>query len=188
MKKLIFSILLISTLLLSACSKEADTTAFPDDLVVVLPDGQELALYMPHDDAAEILGPADSVDDILEFGHNYSYENLGLDIGYKDDLLVSIWIDESSPCSLKNGLSPSSTKSDFVEEGFTEETLAFKYYSINDGHYIHEIVDLYSSTKAPFQSAAMVCTLRDYSTADSPNFDGYPMLVADYYCNYHGWD
>ncbi len=29
---------------------------------MVLPDGKELSLYMPHDDAAEILGAADYTD------------------------------------------------------------------------------------------------------------------------------
>ena len=53
MKKFLFTILLISTLFLSACSKQQDSTAFPEDLIVVLPDGKELSLYMPHDDAAE---------------------------------------------------------------------------------------------------------------------------------------
>ena len=68
MKKFLFTVLFISTLLLPACSKQQDSTAFPEDLIVVLPDGKELSLYMPHDDAAEILGAADSVDDYLSGG------------------------------------------------------------------------------------------------------------------------
>ncbi|MDE6930073.1 MAG: hypothetical protein K2P02_04885 [Lachnospiraceae bacterium] len=62
MKKFFFTILLISALFLSACSKQQYSTAFPEDLIVVLPDGKELSLYMPHDDAAEILGAADYTD------------------------------------------------------------------------------------------------------------------------------
>ncbi len=187
MKKLIFSILLISILLLSACSKEADTTAFPDDLVVVLPDGQELALYMPHDDAAEILGPADSVRDRgIKFGHLYSYESLGLGVGYKDDLLVSLIIDGDSPCSLKSGLSRSSGKSDFVKHGFTEDEFARKWYSISDGHYLPH-------TEAPedipeFLSFAQVDCPTAYSAADSPDFVGYDLYITDYYCIWHGCD
>ncbi len=186
MKKLIFNILLISTLLLSACSKEADTTAFPDDLVVVLPDGQELALYMPHDDAAEILGPADSVDDLLGFGHDYSYENLGLSVGYKDNLLISITIEGGSPCSLKSGLSPSSGKSDFVKHGFSEDEFAYKCYSIKDGHYIPSTVP--PEETPTFQSHAQVGNYQSYSSADSPDFDGYTLSVIDRYCSLHGWD
>ncbi len=185
MKKLIFNILLISTLLLSACSKEADTTAFPDDLVVVLPDGQELALYMPHDDAAEILGPADSVDD-LSSGHFYSYDSLGLGVGYKDSLLVYVLLDNDSSCSLKSGLSRSSGKSDFVKHGFAEDEFAYKCYSIEDGHYI-------SSTEEPegspvFQSRVHVNSFTSYAAADSPDFVGYRLSIGDAYCSLHGWD
>ena len=185
MKKLIFSILLISTLLLSACSKEADTTAFPDDLVVVLPDGQELALYMPHDDAAEILGPADSVDD-LSSGHFYSYDSLGLGVGYKDSLLVYVLLDNDSSCSLKSGLSRSSGKSDFVKHEFAGDEFAYKWYSISNGHYI-------PTTEKPenspvFQSLSFVESSTSYAAADSPDFVGYRLSIGDAYCSLHGWD
>ena len=115
MKKFLFTILLISTLSLSACSKQQDSTAFPEDLIVVLPDGKELSLYMPHDDAAEILGPADSVVSYAPVGTFYVYEDLKLSIGYNEELLAYLSIKEDSPCILKNGLSSSSGKSDFVQ-------------------------------------------------------------------------
>ena len=186
MKKFLFTILLISTLSISACSKQQDSTAFPEDLIVVLPDGKELSLYMPHDDAAEILGPADSVESYAPVGTFYVYEDLKLSIGYNEELLAYLSIKEDSPCILKNGLSSSSGKSDFVQAGFLEKRGGVKYYLFSDENYT-------SSTKRPdvepsFQLIAFILISPDYSEADSPSFEGYSILVADHYCMENGWD
>ena len=185
MKKFLFTVLFISTLLLPACSKQQDSTAFPEDLIVVLPDGKELSLYMPHDDAAEILGAADSVDDYLSGGELYIYEDLGLEIGYNEELLAYIRIDDSSPCSLKNGLNPSSGKSDFVKAGFSDDSFGIKYYLITDGHYT-------PSTNLPdekysFHAVPIILVFPSYNYADSPYFDGYSIIVSDHYCSNYGW-
>ena len=186
MKRFLFTILLISTLFLPACSKQQDSTAFPEDLIVVLPDGKELSLYMPHDDAAEILGAADYTDTYILGGKWYIYEDLGLNIGYNEGLLSYILINATSPCSLKNGLSPSSQKSNFVKAGFSEDSYAHKYYSINEGQYtpITESPD----KKKSFQSLVVVFAFPPYHEADSPSFEGYLITIGDYYCTEYGWD
>ncbi len=180
------TILLISTLFLSACSKQQDSTSFPEDLVVVLPDGKELSLYMPHDDAAEILGATDYTDAYFLGGKQYVYEDLGLDIGYKDGLLAYIRVDALSPCSLKNGLNSSSGKSDFVKDGFSEDAPGVKYYLISDGHYTpgKGLPD----TEYSFHSVPTIFLFPPYSEADSPYFDGYSIIVTDDYCSKYGWD
>ncbi len=186
MKKFLFTILLISTLLLSACSKQQDSTAFPEDLIVVLPDGKELSLYMPHGDAAEILGAADYTDTDILGGKRYVYEDLGLDIGYKDGLLAYISVQQTSSCSLKNGLNSSSGKSDFVKAGFSDGNYGNKYYLISDGSHI-------PSTECPeaefsFRSVVSLYVYPSYSEADSPSFEGYSITVMDQYCTKYGWD
>ena len=185
MKKFLSTILLISTLFLSACSKQQDSTAFPEDLIVVLPDGKELSLYMPHDDAAEILGAADYMDIDITGGKLYIYESLGLKTGYNEGLLAYIRIDDSSPCSLKNGLNPSSGKSDFVKAGFSDDSFGIKYYLITDGHYT-------PSTNLPdekysFHAVPIILVFPSYNYADSPYFDGYSIIVSDHYCSNYGW-
>ncbi len=186
MKKFLFTILLISTLFLSACSKQQDSTAFPEDLIVVLPDGKELSLYMPHDDAAEILGAADYTDTYILGGERYVYGDLGLNIGYKEELLAYIRINETSPCTLKNGLNPSSGKSDFVKAGFSEEASGLKYYLISDGRYIPSIEHPHS--ECSFHSAPVILIFPSYKEADSPSFEGYSIIVCDDYCSRYGWD
>ncbi len=188
MKKFLFTILLISTLFLSACSKQQDSTAFPEDLIVVLPDGKELSLYMPHDDAAEILGAADYTDTYILGGEWYVYEALGLNIGYKDELLAYICINETSPCILKNGLNPSSGKSDFVKAGFSDNGFGGKYYLINDGHYTSMPRTKRPAEEFSFLSIAIVLLSPPYSRADSPYFGGYSITISDYYCTEYGWD
>ena len=186
MKKFLFTILLISTLFLSACSKQQDSTAFPEDLIVVLPDGKELSLYMPHDDAAEILGAADYTDTFLFGGKQYVYEDLGLETGYKDGLLAYIRIDAISPCTLKNGLNPSSGKSDFVKNGFSEDAYGAKYYLISDGHYTPS--KGFTDTEYSFHSVPIILVFPPYSEADSPYFEGYSIRVTDDYRSKYGWD
>ena len=186
MKKFLFTILLISTLFLSACSKQQDSTAFPEDLIVVLPNGKELSLYMPHDDAAEILGAADYIDDGFWDSKVSIYEDLGLEIGYNEELLSYISIDNTSPCTLKNGLNPSSGKSDFVKAGFSEEASGLKYYIINDGRYIPSIEHPHS--ECSFHSAPVILIFPSYREADSPSFEGYSIIVCDDYCSRYGWD
>lgn len=186
MKKFLSTILLISTLFLSACSKQQDSTAFPEDLIVVLPDGKELSLYMPHDDAAEILGAADFIDDYVSGGELYIYNDLALDIGYNEEILAYIRVNETSPCTLKNGLNPSCGKSDFIKAGFSDGNYGDKYYLISDGHYT-------PSAKLPdekysFRSIAVIYSSRSYKEADSPSFEGYPITISDHYCIMYGWD
>ena len=185
MKKFLFTVLFISTLLLSACSKQQDSTAFPEDLIVVLPDGKELSLYMPHDDAAEILGAADSVDDYLSGGELYIYEDLGLEIGYNEELLAYIRIDDSSPCSLKNGLNSSSGKSDFMKAGFSEDASGGKYYAVSEGRYIPSTE--FPEVEISFRSAVNLFVYPDYKEADSPSFDGYSITVSDFYFLIYKW-
>jgi hypothetical protein len=186
MKKFFFTILLISALFLSACSKQQDSTAFPEDLIVVLPDGKELSLYMPHDDAAEILGVADYTDTDLFGGKMYIYEDLGLETGYNEGLLAYISIDETSPCTLKNGLNPSSGKSDFVKAGFSDNPYGIKYYSISEQHYIPSAEP--PEAEFSFRSVATVFVYPGYKEADSPYFDGYSITVNDGYCSIYGWN
>ena len=185
MKKFLSTILLISTLFLSACSKQQDSTAFPEDLIVVLPDGKELSLYMPHDDAAEILGAADYTDTYILGGERYVYEDLGLDIGYKDGLLAYISVKETSSCSLQNGLNSSSGKSDFVKAGFSEDSYGVKYYTINDGRYIPSAES--PEVEISFRSVATVSIYPDYKEADAPYFDGYSITVNDVYFLIYEW-
>ena len=186
MKKFLFTILLISTLSLSACSKQKDSTAFPEDLIVVLPDGKELSLYMPHDEGQQILGAADYTDTYTLGGERYVYGDLGLNIGYKEELLAYIRINETSPCTLKNGLNPSSGKSDFVKAGFSEEASGLKYYLISDGRYIPSIEHPHS--ECSFHSAPVILIFPSYREADSPSFEGYSIIVCDDYCSRYGWD
>ena len=186
MKKFLFTILLISTLFLSACSKQQDSTAFPEDLIVVLPDGKELSLYMPHDDAAEILGAADYTDTDILGGKRYVYEDLGLDIGYKDGLLAYISVKETSSCSLQNGLNSSSGKSDFMKAGFSEDASGGKYYAVSEGRYIPSTE--FPEVEISFRSAVNLFVYPDYKEADSPYFDGYSITVNDGYCSIYGWN
>lgn len=181
MKKLVFlCILSVMCCFLWACSSSETTsdasTGIPDDLVVVLPDGQELYLYMPHDDAAEILGPSDSISDIG--GKSYRYDTFGLSVAYKDNLLAFLSLSPDTTCHLKNGLSPSSGKSDFVKAGFSEERSPKKFYLINDGNY--------NSTEeqpltALFKTAAFVGSADLYKNADKPGFTGYRIDIFDHY-------
>lgn len=188
MKRFLFTILFVFTLFLSACSKQQDSTAFPEDLIVVLPDGKELSLYMPHDDAAEILGAADYMDDYVGVGELYIYEDLGLDIGYNKDFLVYLSVDKASPCTLKNGLNPSSGKSDFVKAGFSDSNYGDKYYLINDGHFTPILITEPPATKFSFRSAATILLYPSYGEADSPFFGGYSITIGDYHCLEYGWD
>lgn len=182
MKKLVFlCILSVMCCFLWACSSSETTsdasTGIPDDLVVVLPDGQELYLYMPHDDAAEILGPADSTGNIG--GTYYMYDKLSLTVAYKDNLLASLHLDTNSPCSLKNGLSPSSGKSDFINAGFSDKILPKKYYIIKDGKYKPTAEEPPFDT--PFKSAIFIGSTLLYSNADKPGFKGYDIDIIDHY-------
>ena len=185
MKKFFFTILLISALFLSACSKQQDSTAFPEDLIVVLPDGKELSLYMPHDDAAEILGVADYTDTDLFGGKMYIYEDLGLETGYNEGLLAYISIDETYPCTLKNGLNPSSGKSDFMKAGFSEDASGGKYYAVSEGRYIPSTE--FPEVEISFRSAVNLFVYPDYKEADSPSFDGYSITVSDFYFLIYKW-
>lgn len=181
MKKLIL-LCIVSVMCCSlwACSSSKTTsnasTGIPDDLVVVLPDGQELYLYMPHDDAAEILGPANSTKDMG--GKNYQYDTLGLTVAYKNNLLASLYLNADSPCSLKNGLSPSSGKSDFVKAGFSEENWPQKFYQIEDDRY--KTLEKQPST-ASFKTVAFVGSSVRYTNADKPSFKGYNINIIDHY-------
>ena len=185
MKKFLSTILLISTLFLSACSKQQDSTAFPEDLIVVLPDGKELSLYMPHDDADEILGAADYTDTNSLGDKIYIYKDLGLETGYNEGFLAYIFIDDTSPCSLKNGLNSSSGKSDFVKAGFSEDSYGVKYYTINDGRYIPSAES--PEVEISFRSVATVSIYPDYKEADAPYFDGYSITVNDVYFLIYEW-
>lgn len=193
MKKLPFYILFICSFFLSACSaanlvSSKTTTSFPEDLVVVLPDGQELSLYMPHADAAEILGPADSFDDDALFPM-YHYEDLQLDIGYnKDDYTACIILGRQSPCTLKNGIGPSSKKSDFIEAGFSEESSApLKFYTIDNGHYT-ACFELPKNVEYHFQEAASVSSPSMYTSVDQPIFKGFLIYVSDHEASMRGWN
>ena len=181
MKKLIL-LCIVSVMCCSlwACSSSETTsnasTGIPDDLVVVLPDGQELYLYMPHDDAAEILGPADSMEEVRS-GKIYNYDELFLSVAYKNNLLVYSIIRPGTPCHLRNGLNPSSKKTDFINADFPSEDAPIKYYLINGTHY--ELTKALPTTES-FQSAAVISGSYKYVAANKPDFEGYSLSISDY--------
>lgn len=182
MKKFILLCTLLAVCItFTACSKSEPATkassGIPDDLVVVLPDGQEIYLYMPHDDAAEILGPADELfksDDIE--GNWYIYNDLGLWLAYTEGLLSWVEIKPESSCQLKSGINPKSKKSDFIKAGFAE---THKYYQVEDSTFspLEQAPDNVSA----FHSFVIVDGPYSYELADKPNFIGYTISISDFY-------
>lgn len=179
MKKFIISCILLLCIALFGCSS-GDKNKIPDDLVVVLPDGKEIYLYMSHDDAAEVLGPSDEVKDFDGRGSQYVYDDLKLWVMYTDGLLTYINLQPDTSCKLKSGLSPSSKKSDFVSAGFDDGDAAEKYYAIDNGKYSN-IKDRPSSYE--FGTTVTVSSNLLYKAADKPKFKGFPISVSDLYCS-----
>lgn len=178
MKKFIVSCILLLCITLSGCSG-SDKNKIPDDLIVVLPDSKEIYLYMPHDDAAEVLGPSSEVKDFDGHGSQYVYDDLKLYVMYTDGLLTYINLQPETSCKLKNGLSPASKKSDFIKAGFNDGDIAVKYYAFNNGAYnkINEPSSTYD-----FQSIAIINSTYLYKAMDDSKFKGYPLEVCDLYC------
>lgn len=182
MKKFIVSCILLLCITLSGCSG-SDKNKIPDDLIVVLPDNKEIYLYMPHDDAAEVLGPSSEVKDFDGHGSQYVYDDLKLYVMYTDGLLTYINLQPETSCKLKSGLNPASKKSDFVSAGFDDGDAIIKYFTIDDGKYNKTKEQ---PTPLEFQTTVIIGGNLLYKAADKPKFKGFPIYVSDYYCSIWG--
>lgn len=178
MKKFIVSCILLLCIALSGCSG-GDKNKIPDDLIVVLPDGKEIYLYMPHDDAAEVLGTSSEIKMEKQLGSQYIYNDLKLSVRYTENLLTEIILQPGTACKSKSGLSPKSKKSDFINAGFNNSDAILKYYS-KDSETFVQIKNKPESSS--FQSTILLTSSYYYTTADTPNFKGFPIHIVDYHC------
>lgn len=105
MRRKILILVVFAVLILCSCSgtkkKAIAPDDIPDDLVAVLPSGDEIYIYMARDSAEELIedqGTQDSVGVV-------NYEDLDLHVGYLDNKLVYIAFGRNSKIQLKSGIS-----------------------------------------------------------------------------------
>ncbi|MBC5712391.1 hypothetical protein H8S75_31310 [Hungatella sp. L12] len=166
MKKRLFLLVIFVIFILNACSgtkkKAVAPNDIPDDLVAVLPSGDELYIYMMRDSAEKLIY-GQGTQDILGL---VNYEDINLRVGYIDDKLVYMDWGNNSEIYLKSGIS-SDTKFNELDSNFETSSgekvqhaiRRFKYEAgkkiietkVNEGsgilpfEYINVVVDFYNN-------------------------------------------
>lgn len=117
MRRRILIILAFVVLVLCSCSgANKKTTApddIPDDLVAILPSGDEIYIYMTRDNAEKLINSQGTQDSL----GRVNYEELDLRVGYIDNQLVDIELGRNSKIKLKSGIS-ANTKFDELDSDF----------------------------------------------------------------------
>lgn len=183
MKKRLFLLVFFVIIILCACSgtnkKTIAPNDIPNDLVAVLPSGDELYIYMARDSAEKLIygqGTQNSLGLV-------NYEDLNLQVGYIDDKLVYMDWGNNSEIHLKSGISVdiefNELDSDFVTSGGEKVQHAIKRFKNEPGKKIIETKENEGSGILPFEYINVVVDFYDNGFSKLAVFDVYAGLNAN---------
>ncbi|WP_320958966.1 hypothetical protein [Hungatella effluvii] len=184
MKKKLFLLVIFVIFILSACSgtkkKALAPNDIPDELVAVLPSGDELYIYMTRDSAEELISGQGAQD---SFGL-VNYENINLQVGYIDDKLVYMGWGDDSKIYLKSGISGDTKFNeldlDFETSGGEKVQHAIKRFKYEAEKKIIETKVNESNGILPFEYINVVVDFYDNELSKTSVFDVYAGMNVNF--------
>lgn len=183
MKKKLFLLVIFVIFILSACfgtkKKAVAPNDIPDDLVAVLPSGDELYIYMTRDSAENLISGQGTQDSL----GLVNYEDINLQVGYIDDKLVYMGWGNNSEIYLKSGISGDTKFNeldlDFETSGGEKVQHAIKRFKYEAEKKIIETKVNESSGILPFEYINVVVDFYDNEFSKTSVFDVYAGMTVN---------
>lgn len=184
MKKRILLLLITIMLVLCSCSgQEKKTVApdeVPDDLIAVLPSGDELYIYMDRSIVEQLIQSQGIQND----RRLVNYDDLDLEVGYIDDKLVYMSFGKKSKIYLKFGISAATKIDELKDAGYeiyenSRFSFAVKRYMHDEDRFTETSENVGGKAK-PFEYTNIDVNFKDGMVDNVSFFDLYAGMTLKF--------